>query len=52
MCLGAGAYKVVGAKQCSNMRKEVSMATLLVVPAQTSISFGASKVTIRMKWDL
>ena len=35
MCLGAGAYKVVGAKQCSSMRKEVSMATLLMVPTQT-----------------
>ena len=52
MCVVAGAYKVVGAKQCSSMRKEVPMATLLVVPTQTFSSFGASKATTRVKWDL
>ena len=52
MCVVAGAYKVVGAKQCSSMRKEVSMATLLVVPTKTFSSFGASKATTRVKWDL
>ena len=52
MSLGAGAYKVVGAKQFSSMMKEVSIATLLVVPSQTFSSFGASKATTRVKWDL
>ena len=52
MSWGDGAYKVIGAKQCSSMGKEVSMATLLVVPTQTSTSFGAWKVTIRVKWGL
>ena len=28
------------------------MATLLMVPTQTFSSFGASKATIRVKWDL
>ena len=28
------------------------MVTLLVVPTQTFSSFGASKATIRVKWDL
>ena len=41
MNLGAGAYKVGGARQCLGTRKEVSMATLRVAPTQTSTSFGA-----------
>ena len=34
MSLGAVAYKVGGTGQCSSMRKEVSMATLLAVPTR------------------
>ena len=39
MSLGAGAYKVSGARQCSSMR-EVSMATLQAPPTQTFTSVG------------
>ena len=34
MSLGAGAYKVGGAGQCSSMKKEVSMATLQAAPTR------------------
>ena len=34
MSLGAGAYKVGGAGQCSSTRKEVSMATLRATPTR------------------
>ena len=38
MSLGAGAYKVGGAEQCSSMRKEVSMATLQAAPTRHCVS--------------
>ena len=34
MSLGAGAYKVGGAGQCSSTRKEISMATLQAAPTR------------------
>ena len=52
MSLGAGAYKVGGAGQCSSTRKEVSMATLRAMPTRhrhTELFSGILKDQI-LKW--